>query len=274
MRWVICHIEDIRRYEAPGHTAYLNAFRRPCLSFFSRNSREAVQKATEPPPARPVTSTRYPNAYQAADFTQLCEVGRTFFVYRHQTRCRSPPIKISRLPSVTINFDWKGNFIMDKDIRAYVVNLLETCQERRRKIALLHYELEHPAHTSEAEMISAMALGYGNGSGGGHPDGHISDKTLYIALNYQNRTDELNADIKEEIVVQLVELEWEQERLEYYTSLLEKRQALVIRLAYFEGLPWDEVAKEAGAAVRTVHKIKNQALEQLAEMYQFTGHHS
>ena len=124
---------------------------------------------------------------------------------------------------------------MDKDMRAYVVNLLETCQERRRKIALLHYELEHPAHTSEAEMISAMALGYGNGSGGGHPDGHISDKTLYIALNYQSKADKLNADIKEEIVVQLVELEQEQARLEYYTSLLEKRQALVICLAYFEG---------------------------------------
>lgn len=162
---------------------------------------------------------------------------------------------------------------MNNDMRSYVINLLETYQERTRKIALLHYELEHPARTSEAEMISAMALGHGAG-GSSHTEGHISDKTLYIALNYQNRTDELNADIKEEIVVQLVELEWEQERLEYYTSLLEKRQALVIRLAYFEGLPWDEVAKEAGAAVRTVHKIKNQALEQLAEMYQFTGHHS
>lgn len=75
-------------------------------------------------------------------------------------------------------------------------------------------------------------------------------------------------------MVQLVELEQEQARLEYYPSLLEKRQELVIRLAYFEGLPWDEVAKAIGVAVRTVHKIKNQALDQLAGMYWFTGHHS
>lgn len=164
--------------------------------------------------------------------------------------------------------------MMDNDMRVYVVNLLESSQERKRKIALLHYELEHPARTSEAEMISAMALGHGDGGGGGIPDGRISDKTFYIALNYQNRANKLNSDIKKEIVLQLVELEQVQERLEYYTSLLEKRQALVIRLAYFEGLPWDEVAEKAGAAVRTVHKIKNQALTQLAEMYQFTGRHS
>lgn len=162
---------------------------------------------------------------------------------------------------------------MNRDTRTYVINLLETYQERKRKIALLHYELEHPARTSEAEMISAMALGHG-ADGNSHTEGHISDKTFYIALNYQNRANKLNSDTKKEIVLQLVELEQVQERLEYYTSLLEKRQALVIRLAYFEGLPWDEVAEKAGAAVRTVHKIKNQALTQLAEMYQFTGRHS
>ena len=47
---------------------------------------------------------------------------------------------------------------MNSDTKSYVVNLLETYQERKRKIAMLHYELEHPAHTSEAEMISAMTL--------------------------------------------------------------------------------------------------------------------
>ena len=43
--------------------------------------------------------------------------------------------------------------------------------------------------------------------------------------------------------------------------LLEKRQAMVVRIAYFEGLPWNEVAREVGVAVR-------------AGMYQFTGQHS
>ena len=60
---------------------------------------------------------------------------------------------------------------MDNDMRDHVINLLETSQERKRKIALLHYELEHPARTSESKLISAMALGHGDGSGGGFPDG-------------------------------------------------------------------------------------------------------
>ena len=46
---------------------------------------------------------------------------------------------------------------MNQDIKTYVVNLLETCQERKQKIALLHYELKHPAQISEIEMINAMA---------------------------------------------------------------------------------------------------------------------
>lgn len=158
---------------------------------------------------------------------------------------------------------------MDNNTKVHVVNLLESCPERKRKIALLHYELDHAAQTSGREMIEAMALGHGEG--GGHTGGHISDKTFYIALNYQSRADKLNADLKKEIVEQLVELEQEQRRLEYYISLLEKRQSLVLRLAYFERMPWDEVAQKAGVTTRTIHKIKNHALDQLAEMYQFTG---
>lgn len=162
---------------------------------------------------------------------------------------------------------------MNTDMKNRIINLLETYPERQRQIALLHYELEHPAQTSESEMLSAMALGHGD-SGGGHPGGHISDRTFYIALNYRSRADQMNAGAKEEIVLQLVALEQEQKRLEYYVFLLEKRQSLILRMAYFERLPWDEVAEKAGVTTRTVHKIKNRALDQLAEMYQFTGNFS
>ena len=159
---------------------------------------------------------------------------------------------------------------MDNEVRSYVINLLESCQERKRKIALLHYELEHPAHTSESEMIGAMALGHGSGSSGGHAEGHISDKTLYIALNYQSKVDKLNADTKEEIVVQLVELEREQTRLDYYISLLEERQATVLQLVYIKKLPLEEIASRIGVVLRTVRKIRDRAIDELAQMYEFT----
>lgn len=159
---------------------------------------------------------------------------------------------------------------MNNDTRIYVVNLLETNQERQRKIALLHYELEHPAHTTEAEVISAMALDHGDGSNNGHTDGRISDKTLYIALNYQSRADKLNTDIKQEIVLQLVELEEKQKRLNYYITLLDSRQATVLRLIYFKKLPLEEIASQIGVVLRTVRKIRDRAIDELARMYDFT----
>ena len=158
---------------------------------------------------------------------------------------------------------------MDNDMKLYVTRLLETCQERKRKIALLHYELDHPAHASETEMISAMALGHGDGNGGGHVEGHISDKTLYIALNYQSKVAKMNADTKEEIVVQLVEMEHEQKRLEYYVSLLAYRQAEVIKLTFFERCSQNDVARKLAIVPRTVRRIKEEAVDKLVEMYSF-----
>ena len=160
---------------------------------------------------------------------------------------------------------------MNSDTRTYVVNLLENCQERQRKIALLHYELEHPAHISETEMIRTMALGHGDNSGSGHPEGRVSDKTLYIALNYRSKADKMNADTKEEIVVQLVELEEDQKRLEYYISLLREREASVLRMIYLNRLPLDEIASQIGIVLRTVRKIRERAIDELVKMYDFTG---
>ena len=278
MRWMIHRVEDIRRYDVPRHTAYSKAFSHPCLGFSRRNRNEPVKESTEPPSAQPVTSTRYLNAHQAADFPQICGACRSFFTCGYRPKCRSPPIKISRLPNITINFDWKGKSTMNDDMKSYVVSLLETCQARKRKIALLHYELEHPAHTSEAEIISAMALGHGASNGSGHVEGHISDKTLYIALNYQSKVNKMNADTKEEIVVQLVEMEHEQKRLEYYVSLLAYRQAEVIKLTFFEGRAQNDVARELAIVPRTVRRIKEEAVDKLVEMYSFAKnlreHHS
>lgn len=160
---------------------------------------------------------------------------------------------------------------MNNDTKTNVINLLETYQERQRKIALLHYELDHAAQTSKNEILEAMALGHGTTSSGGHPDGHISDKTLYIALNYQDRVAKLNADTKEEIVVQLVKLEQEQKRLDFYISLLEERQSRVIQLLYMQKLPQGEVENIMSLSAKTVRKLKSDALDALAGMYGFVA---
>ena len=54
---------------------------------------------------------------------------------------------------------------MSAEMKEYVLNLLDTYQERERKIAVLRYELAHPAMVSDTEQIEMMAYGRGDGSG-------------------------------------------------------------------------------------------------------------
>ena len=157
---------------------------------------------------------------------------------------------------------------MTVDTKTYVVGLLESYQKRSKQIDLLHYELSHPARVLENEMIGALALSHGDGEGI-RPGGHASDKTLYIALNYQARTGRMNGDTAEEVVGQLVTLEREQKRLNYYVSLLDKREQKVIKLFYFAGMAQDEVAEQLEVSVRHIRSIKGKAIDELVSMYEY-----
>ena len=97
--------------------------------------------------------------------------------------------------------------------------------------------------------------------------GHISNKTLHIALNYREQAARINAESLDEISRELVSLMEEQDRLEYFVSLLEPRQEKVLRRTCFERVPQETVAEELGVTVRRVQNIKSQAIDELAEMY-------
>lgn len=75
------------------------------------------------------------------------------------------------------------------------------------------------------------------------------------------------AALTHDLVSRLVPLEQEINRLEHYVALLEPRQAKVIRLAYFEGHTWQQISAKTQITTRTLYKIRNQAVEGLAEMY-------
>lgn len=159
---------------------------------------------------------------------------------------------------------------MKVDMKERVMILLENYNERERQIALLHYEMQHTVRVSPEEIIDAMSLGHGDGMGGSSK-GHISDKTMYIALNYQEKMERMNADAAGEIAQRLLELEAEQDRLRYYVSLLKKREAEVIRLFYMEQMTMDNVEKEMHLSAKTLRKLKNQAVDALTAMYEFAA---
>lgn len=158
---------------------------------------------------------------------------------------------------------------MNTDMKERVMELLRTYPKRKREIDALRYELANPAQVSRAEQLEAMAFAHGD-TEGRSSIGHISDKTLYIALNYQDKVDKLNSSVVDEVAGQLIETEQEQSRLEYYVSLLEPRQAEVIRRIYFKPESQGAVAKALNISVRTVQVVKAQAIDALVELYSLT----
>ena len=156
---------------------------------------------------------------------------------------------------------------MDNEIHEYVLSLLKNYAAAERQISILRYELEHPAHVSADEMIETMSFGHGDGTG--KTTGHISNKTLYIALNYQEQAEKTNDKTIDEIASRLFELEREHDRLRHFVSLLETKYETAIRLCYFEQKTSEEMAVGMGVSVRTALAIKKQAIEALCDIYCF-----
>lgn len=184
---------------------------------------------------------------------------------RTQPRCRSPP------PAFMYSNSKSGNRkenVMNAEMKNYVIKQLETYHDHERKIAVLRYDLEHPSEVGVTEQIEAM--NYGSGEGVGHSKGHISNKTLYIALNYEEQAKQLNAESAKEIADELFILERRQKKLLYYISLLEKRQAEVVRMVYMEGVSTKKAAEQHGLNVRTIERIRKDAVDNLAEMYAYS----
>ena len=148
--------------------------------------------------------------------------------------------------------------MMNRDCREYVLRLLTDCPRREREIALLRFELANHARVMGDELIEAM--NFARQDGAGRPVGHVSDKTSHIALNYQEQAERLNRTVSDE-----------QGRLEYYISLLEPRQQQVLRRIYMDRMPRETVAQEVGLSVRRLQEVKAQAIDTLAEMYDFTA---
>lgn len=82
---------------------------------------------------------------------------------------------------------------MSDNIQAKVLSMLENYVHDARLIALLRFELDHSFHVSAEDAIRAM--NFAHGDGGSAPTGHISDKTAYIMMRYQDEMDEANEEL-------------------------------------------------------------------------------
>lgn len=146
-----------------------------------------------------------------------------------------------------------------------VLTLLEEYPSKVRRLAICRYEMEHTARVTPDEVIGSMNFAHGDGIGS--TTGHISNKTAYIALHYQEKADALAAESTGKLAARLWDMEQELDRLHFYVSLLPPRQRKVIRLHYFGGKSRDEVCEMLKISSSTYDKNRKKGVELLRGMY-------
>ncbi len=151
--------------------------------------------------------------------------------------------------------------------RETVMEMLTDYPNKVRKINLLRFELEHPAKVSPDEMLEAMSFFHGNSEG--RTPGAISNKTLYIAMNYHEAADRLNAQSMDEITARLIPLEHEVNKLRYYIGLIGGQGQTVIQKLFFDGRSLQDAADELGVSVWSVRRTRDEAIDQLVEMFSY-----
>ena len=155
---------------------------------------------------------------------------------------------------------------MNTEIRNKVIERLKSYPELIQKRNILRYELEHPNVVSDEEMLEAMNFLKGSG---GIPHGGVSNKTLYIAMNYHEAAASINSEARNDLLERLLPLENEINRLEYYVKMLPEREQSIIRRCYFERARQEAVAEEMDVTAWTVRRCRDQAVDKLTEMYAF-----
>lgn len=156
---------------------------------------------------------------------------------------------------------------MNRNMHDLVIQLLKSSRQRRQRIKILRYKLLQHIGMSVDDIIDSMTFGMEHDTP--HGSGSSRDKIFYIMANYQKFADALDKEKVSGILSELVKLENQENRLCYYISLLDAREAQVIRRVYIDGCSWSQAAKELKVVRRTAYKIKDRALENLAWMYEY-----
>lgn len=160
-----------------------------------------------------------------------------------------------------------GGINMDNKYLNEVLERLESYRKKEQQIELLRYELQHAKQVSPTELIEAMTFQTRDADG--------SQTDLYpkdvpgIALSYQHIAAQLNEEAVGELINRYTALCHERDRLLHYIGLLDKRQQDVVRKHYFEQQSWSEIAASMDLTPRTVQQTRQQALDELANLYAF-----
>ena len=150
--------------------------------------------------------------------------------------------------------------------KADVIAMLENYKEWKRRAAQLEFEIQHyrPMAT-EADIIDMMM--FGQTSDGIVSKGHISNKTVNIALSYDERKDELNIKELDALNCDLQTVMLQMARIRHYISLLETKQSDVLTQIYIHNTTLPETAERLNMSLSTVQRNRNNGVNKLCEMF-------
>lgn len=152
-----------------------------------------------------------------------------------------------------------------------ITEKLQAYPKMMEKLKLLQYELSHTAKISADEVLEAKAFGRASGEIPVKGSGPNLDKTLGLALSYREEARRLNQEAVSEVFQECQQIRAEVDRLLFYMSLLPQEHREVLRLCYMENLTWQETERETGYSRRTLVRRRNEAIERLTEMYNYTS---
>ena len=156
---------------------------------------------------------------------------------------------------------------MDNKPINQVLNQLEKYQETTRRLELLRYEIQHLDRVTPSDVIEMMT--FQKEVADSNRDTPYPKAVPEIAFSYRQVAEHLNAEAADELLSVYADLCQTHDRLLHYIGLLDPRQQSVIRKYYFESCTWNEIADALGITTRTAPRIRQPAVEELANMYSF-----
>lgn len=152
-----------------------------------------------------------------------------------------------------------------------IVGKLEAYNSVKEKLALLCYELSHPAQITDEDYLEAVAIGSPRMDPSTKGCGSNLDKTLGLALSYREKADRLNAEVVSEVFREWQELQTEINRMDFYMGLLSAEHRQVLQMYYVQSKKWTEIESETSVPKRTLMRRRTEAIDRLTEMYNYTG---
>lgn len=131
------------------------------------------------------------------------------------------------------------------ELKAY-----KTLRQERDKLAQQIEELEVVLYGPKSQKLDGMPHNGGGGQGSGM---NLADKHMELERLYNEKIAELTDKLAE---------------IEEAITPLEPRERTLIRLHYFQGLTWEQVAVKMNYSWRQVHRLHGKALEKLQQLQQ------